>query len=246
MAGKARNRLPKLLLLFPALWAAASPACLAQTSSLYESALYLFDIGGGQLSVEGYFRQRAAAELLVDYRVSASDGQNSQTIAQGQAVALAGRNTLVYQLQVQPPQIRGVTIEMAVSLNGKLLASSVWRPEQEPLSAAQWQHFQRLGTPETQGLLLDQTRSRAGRTFYELFFRQWEAPPQAKHYLLVVEEVRGPNNSAQVVLRVNGREVSRFTLQPQRSYLEQMAAIAAGQLNAILSDYGGFRAQNGF
>ncbi|RMF20663.1 MAG: hypothetical protein D6765_16635, partial [Bacteroidetes bacterium] len=201
---------------------------------------------GGQLSVEGYFRQRAAAELLVEYRVSASDGQNSQTIAQGQALALAGRNTQVYQLSVRPPQIRGVTIELVVTWNGKLLATSVWHPEQQPLPPDQWQLLQRLDTPETRGLLLDQTRSRAGRTFYELFFRQWQAPPQAKHYLLVVEEVRGPNNSAQVVLRVNGREVSRFTLQPQRSYLEQMAAIAAGQLNAILSDYGGFRAQNRF
>lgn len=81
-------------------------------------------------------------------------------------------------------------------------------------------------TLELYGLVVDETRSRLGRQFYELFYSQWEPPKGSGSHTLEVEERPGLGRGSVVFVRIDDELVYGSRLQPRYSEIEQAAKAA--------------------
>lgn len=88
---------------------------------------------------------------------------------------------------------------------------------------AQAEGARQTTTFEYTGLLINRTRTRTGQAFYELFNQQWNAPQNAKNYMIVIEEVPGSGRSSQVAIWVNEEKLTTQALQDKTDYLKQLA-----------------------
>ncbi|GAB3539619.1 hypothetical protein GCM10027443_36410 [Pontibacter brevis] len=81
---------------------------------------------------------------------------------------------------------------------------------------------------EIDGLIVDKTISKAGRDFYDVFQRQWEAPPMAKNFTIQIEELPGRGNITIVSLSVNEVKLFEQPLQPRYDIVEEVATYMVG------------------
>jgi len=87
--------------------------------------------------------------------------------------------------------------------------------------------FRRTGT-ESQGLVMDQTISKLGRDFYDLFYGSFEAPSGLENFTVVLVERQARANNAVVALIVNDTELFELPLTPRADMMEESAMAAVG------------------
>ena len=85
----------------------------------------------------------------------------------------------------------------------------------------------RTGT-ESQGLVMDQTISKLGRDFYDLFYGSFEAPGGLEDFTVVLVERQARANNAVVALIVNDTELFEMPLTPRADQMEESAMSAVG------------------
>lgn len=86
---------------------------------------------------------------------------------------------------------------------------------------------------EIDGLIVDETVTKMGRTFYEVFYNNWEAPPNAKDWTLTITEKPMIGMGTRVMVDINDQRVVETPLQPRYDVLESLAQQAV----AIAYDY---------
>ncbi|WP_170871887.1 CsgE family curli-type amyloid fiber assembly protein [Pontibacter indicus] len=79
---------------------------------------------------------------------------------------------------------------------------------------------------EIDGLIVDETITKIGRDFYDIFNRQWEAPPDVKNYTILIQEKPTRGNGAYVILVVNDEPVFEYILQPRYDMIEEVSTYA--------------------
>lgn len=72
-----------------------------------------------------------------------------------------------------------------------------------------------------EGIVVDETMSPQGRTFYADFFQVWRSPAVEGFYTVRVQERPTPGRGTLVQVLVNGRVVSQARLQPQTDRAEE-------------------------
>lgn len=72
-------------------------------------------------------------------------------------------------------------------------------------------------------MVIDETRSTQGRDFYNIFYRNWQAPEGAMNYTVYVREQPGRGRGSVVEVRVNDEIAFRSQLQPRYDMIEQTA-----------------------
>ncbi|NBC00301.1 MAG: hypothetical protein GVY15_05515 [Bacteroidetes bacterium] len=72
-------------------------------------------------------------------------------------------------------------------------------------------------------MVIDETRSTQGRDFYNIFYRNWQAPEGAMNYTVYVREQPGRGRGSVVEVRVNDEIAFRAQLQPRYDVIEQTA-----------------------
>lgn len=77
------------------------------------------------------------------------------------------------------------------------------------------------------GFIVDETRTRAGRDFYDEFYRNWEEPLGAADYIIRIEERPSPGRSTLVTVTLNGEQIFARMLQPKPEYISELAAAVA-------------------
>ena|GEM_PF-1258034 len=75
---------------------------------------------------------------------------------------------------------------------------------------------------ELSGLLLDQTKTRLGREFYETFSSLWEFPPGSE-FNITVSELTDPRTGTQIYIYVDDILVYGTLLRPRGEELEEKA-----------------------
>ena len=85
------------------------------------------------------------------------------------------------------------------------------------------------------GLVIDNTRTRAGRDLYDLFYSQWEAPSGAGDYFIKLEEFPGRGRTTRLVVWLDDEKVVESNLQPNYDYLEGLAGYVNARLMRILA-----------
>ena len=76
---------------------------------------------------------------------------------------------------------------------------------------------------EIDGLIIDETRSKVARDFYDFFYNKWIAPPGAKDFAISIKELPSRGRVARVTVEVNDKALFTRVLQPRLDMVEQMA-----------------------
>jgi len=91
-----------------------------------------------------------------------------------------------------------------------------------------------LDAIEIDGLILDETRSKIGRDFYEIFYNKWTPPFGAKDFLITIKELPARGIGARVAIQVNDNIVLYRFLQPRGDLVEQEANISISYVKRYL------------
>ena len=89
-------------------------------------------------------------------------------------------------------------------------------------------------SPESSGLVLDQTITKIGHDFYDQFYSKWEAPTEVLEYTVAVGEKPSRGNNAVILVTVNGEDLLEFPLQGKSDIVEDAAQQAIGVAAAFL------------
>ncbi|MEL6864392.1 MAG: CsgE family curli-type amyloid fiber assembly protein [Bacteroidota bacterium] len=84
---------------------------------------------------------------------------------------------------------------------------------------------------EIDGLIIDETRTKIGRDFYDMFYRGWIPPANVKDYIVVVKELPSRGRVARVSIFVNEEEVSRRVIQARADMIETQVGYAIRHIN---------------
>jgi len=91
-----------------------------------------------------------------------------------------------------------------------------------------------LDALEIDGLIFDETKSKIGRDFYELFYNKWTPPPGAKDFWITIKELPSRGLGATVTVQVNEDVVLYRFLQPRGALIEEEANLAISYLQNYL------------
>jgi hypothetical protein len=90
---------------------------------------------------------------------------------------------------------------------------------------------------EINGMVVDETRSKHGRDFYDLFYTSWSEPEESYAYTIRIEEKPGRGRGTIIIVRVNDEIVYQSQLQPRYEVVEQTALQAVEQTYRIMQRY---------
>ena len=90
---------------------------------------------------------------------------------------------------------------------------------------------------EIDGLLVDDTKTKTGKDFYDLFYSSWVAPPGAKNYTITVSEKPFRLSSTQIVVSINENPVYQAILQPRQDIVEALSVDAISTTQSYLANY---------
>ncbi|MCC5925874.1 MAG: LysM peptidoglycan-binding domain-containing protein [Bacteroidetes bacterium] len=108
------------------------------------------------------------------------------------------------------------------------------RPQAQPSELQQQQEQQIFF--ELDGMLLDETITKIGRDFYDVFYANWQAPSNASNFSITISEQPSPNLGTVVSIQVNERLVYRNRLQPRFEEIEQAGIEAVRHTYFVLSN----------
>jgi curli production assembly/transport component CsgE len=90
---------------------------------------------------------------------------------------------------------------------------------------------------EIDGLLVDDSKTRAGKEFYDLFYDGFVAPENARNYTITVSEKPFRLNTTQIVVMINDNPVYQNILQPRQEIIEGMSEEAIAITQEYLAYY---------
>jgi len=72
------------------------------------------------------------------------------------------------------------------------------------------------------GMVIDETQSKIGRDFYDVFYRYWDAPNNAPDFVITISEKPVPSMGTMVNIEINDTKVYQSRLQPRYDYITQV------------------------
>ncbi|MCT4604422.1 MAG: curli production assembly/transport protein CsgE [Marinifilum sp.] len=96
---------------------------------------------------------------------------------------------------------------------------------------------------EIDGLIMDETITKVGKDFYDMFYSGWSAPKNAKNYTITIKEMVLPGLATQVTVLVNDTKVFERKVQPRYDILEEMSGYALQQTGRYLTNYEKMKSQ---
>ena len=90
---------------------------------------------------------------------------------------------------------------------------------------------------EIDGLLVDNTKTKIGRDFYDQFYSTWEAPMGAKNYTITIQEKPFRLTSTLILVMINDNVVYQSVLQPRQDIIERLSKEAIAYTYNYLENY---------
>lgn len=90
---------------------------------------------------------------------------------------------------------------------------------------------------EIDGLLVDDTKTKMGKDFYDLFYGNWEAPEGSKNFTIIVSEKPFRLTSTLIVVSINENPVYQSILQPRQDIVEAISYEAISTTQSYLANY---------
>jgi curli production assembly/transport component CsgE len=112
------------------------------------------------------------------------------------------------------------------------LCNPLWSQENEEKKAEEV-----IKEPTFYGFILDKTKSKIGRDFFENFSALWEFPPGTEHLNIVIDEQSDPRWGSQILIFVEDTLVYYTLLKPRLEDIDQKAEEAVQVVFNYLMDY---------
>ena len=78
---------------------------------------------------------------------------------------------------------------------------------------------------EIDGLIIDETKTKIGRDFYDVFFTSWQRPREIKGYTIYIYEMAHPRFGSWIWVDVDETTVYQNVLRPRYDVIEEAARI---------------------
>ncbi len=93
------------------------------------------------------------------------------------------------------------------------------------------------------GLIVDQTDSKIGHDFYDIFYSNWQSPKNMKDYTITITEKPLPQLGTQITILINDSPIFQRFIQPRYEIIEQMAQQGAATAYSYLENYSNIQKQ---
>lgn len=89
---------------------------------------------------------------------------------------------------------------------------------------------------DVDGMVLDETRSKTGRDFYNAFYAAWSNPEGATNYIIRISEKPGPGMGHIVFIEIDYDEVFELRLRPGDHRMKQAGDVAVARARDYLKE----------
>jgi curli production assembly/transport component CsgE len=83
-------------------------------------------------------------------------------------------------------------------------------------------------------MILDQTRTKMGRDFYNLFYQNWQSPDSTGNFTITISEKPLPGLGSLVSVKIDYDKVYRARLQPKYQYIKAVSKQAIARCQKII------------
>lgn len=90
---------------------------------------------------------------------------------------------------------------------------------------------------EIDAMVMDETMTKVGRDFYDMFYSAWVPPKGIKNYTITIKEMVLPGMANEISIFVNESIVFKQRVQPRYDLLEQMSQYGIYETTRFLSRY---------
>jgi len=92
-------------------------------------------------------------------------------------------------------------------------------------------------------MIFDETITKVGRDFYELFFNNWSNPTQIKDFSISISEKPMPGVGTQITVTIDDQEILKQFIRPNQEMIEMLAEYTVGLASQYLMNYQEIQAQ---
>ncbi len=90
---------------------------------------------------------------------------------------------------------------------------------------------------ELTGFIVDETQTKMGKDFFDIFYNNWEAPVEIQDYSIVISERPLPRLGTQITITVNDYDIFQQFLQPKYDAIEEMAEYGLQAAGSFLANF---------
>lgn len=241
----------KFLIYWLFLGAGFLPAVTAQHLEKYQVWLDSQEVDGKKIIV-GWCRNNTSSPVSFNYEAVLKLSEKKEDISWGQTLALPNIPTLLTKAiftlnDVDFEYIRLVLLNQKNEIlafdkieiplpQQKIVA--VTPPADPPTHERDKKLKNNFFELEIDGLILDETRSKLARDFYETFYRNWSTLQIDAHgQTITIREMPARIGiGSVVVVEVNDKTITQLNLRPQVELIEDLAGQLVGLLENYLTD----------
>jgi curli production assembly/transport component CsgE len=92
-------------------------------------------------------------------------------------------------------------------------------------------------------MIFDETITKVGRDFYELFFNNWSNPTEIKDFSMTISEKPMPGIGTQITVTIDDQEILKQFVRPNQEMIEMLAEYTVGLATQYLLNYQEIQAQ---
>lgn len=92
-------------------------------------------------------------------------------------------------------------------------------------------------------MVFDETITKVGRDFYEIFFNNWSNPTLIKDFSITVKERPMPGVGTQITVTIDDFELVKQFIRPNQEMIEMLAEYTVGRATQYLVNYQEIQAQ---
>jgi curli production assembly/transport component CsgE len=92
-------------------------------------------------------------------------------------------------------------------------------------------------------MIFDETITKVGRDFYELFFNTWSNPTEIKDFSISISEKPMPGIGTQITVTIDDFELIKQFIRPNQEMIEMLAEFSVGRAAQYLLNYQEIQAQ---
>jgi curli production assembly/transport component CsgE len=142
--------------------------------------------------------------------------------------AIAEPGLTVLPLMAAAPDTQEVRLPSGFSFREQWRVLGALRPRQEVMRGEQDPAVaDGVARLEIDGLVIDETVTKIGRDFYDVFHSEWVAPEGIYNYTIRIQEYPVPTLGTRVVLLLNDEPLFQLQLEPRYEVVEDLARQAA-------------------
>jgi curli production assembly/transport component CsgE len=92
-------------------------------------------------------------------------------------------------------------------------------------------------------MVFDETITKVGRDFYELFFNNWSNPTQIKDFSITISEKPMPGVGTQITVTIDEQEILKQFVRPNQEMIEMLSEYSVALVAQYLLNYQEIQAQ---